>query len=49
MMLGTYNGRFWTIKTDLEKKMLCGYDRYPKTKDETVVILNNYYVSKQLT
>ena len=29
--------------------MTCGSDSYPKSKDETVGLLNNYHVSNQLT
>ena len=29
--------------------MMCGSDSYPKSKDVTVGLLNNYHVRKQLT
>ena len=48
MLDRAYNKRFRTIKTNLENNMTCGSDRYPQSKDETVGLLNNYHVSKQL-
>ena len=41
MLDGEDNGSFGTINTNLENKMMCGSDSYPKTKDNTVEILNN--------
>ena len=49
MLDGADNGRFGTIEDDLENKIMCSSDSYPKTKDNTVGLINNYYVSKQLT
>ena len=46
---GSDNSRFGTIKTDLENKMTCGSGSYPKSKEKTVVLLNNYHARKQLT
>ena len=48
MMYGSDNSCFGTIKTDLENKMTCGLDSYPKSKDETVGLINNYHVIKKL-
>ena len=49
MLDGADNSRFWTIKTNIENKMTCGPDSSPKTKEKTVVLINNYHLSKQLT
>ena len=49
MLDGSDNIRLGTIKTDLENKITRGSVIYPKSKDETVGILKNYHVSKQLT
>ena len=35
------NGRFWTIKTNLDNMIMYTSECYPKTKEETVGILNN--------
>ena len=48
MLDGAYNGRYVHIKTDLDNKMACGSDSYPNTKYKTMLILNNYRVSKQV-
>ena len=48
-MYWTDNGRFGTIKTDLDNKMTCGSYSYPKTKYKTVGLLNKYHVGNQLT
>ena len=49
MIDGSDNGRFGTTNNYLEKNMTCGSDSYPRTKDETVWLLNNYHVGKKLT
>ena len=46
MLEGADNSRFGTIKTDLENKTTRGSDSYPRTKDETVGLINNYHMSK---
>ena len=48
MIYRSDNSRFGTIKADLENKMMCGSDSYPKSKDKNVVLINSYHVSKQL-
>ena len=45
---GADNRCFGTIKTDLDNNMTCGSDSYPKSKYDTVVLLNSYHMSKQL-
>ena len=47
MLYGGDNGCFGAIKTDLYNKMIYGIDIYPRTKDKTVVLLNNYHVSRE--
>ena len=47
MLDGAYNRRFVTIKTYQYNKMMCGSYSYPKSKDKTVGLINNYHVSKQ--
>ena len=49
MMNGEEKVNVGTIKTDLEKKMTCGSGSYPRTKDRTVGLLNNYNVVKKHT
>ena len=41
MLDGEDNRRFGTIKNYLYNKMECGLDSYPKTKEDTVGLLNN--------
>ena len=48
MLNGADKCSFGTIKTNLDNNMTCGSDSYPRTKDEAVGLLNNYYVSKKL-
>ena len=45
MLYEAYNGHFGTINSDLENKMICESYSYSRTKDETMGIINNYYVS----
>ena len=47
MLDGSHNGCYGNINTDIENKITCGSDSYPKTKDDNVGILNNYHVGKQ--
>ena len=49
MIYGGDNGCFGSIKTDLYNKMICGLDIYPRTKYKTVVLINNYHVSREST
>ena len=46
MLGGEHSSHFENINAGLEK-MTCGSDSYPRTKDRTVGLLNNYHVSKQ--
>ena len=47
-MDGEDNGRFGTIKTNLENKITCGWDSYSNTKCKIVGLVNKYHVSKKL-
>jgi hypothetical protein len=44
MLSGADNKRYARIETDLENKMTFGTDSYPRTRDETMTLLNNYHV-----
>ena len=43
------NGHFSTIMTDLENNMACESESFPRTKDKTVGIINNYHGGKTHT
>ena len=47
MLYGVDKGLFGTTKNGLENKIMCVMDRYPRTKDEIVVLLNNDHVINQ--
>ena len=49
MLNGSDNSLFGNINNNIENKMTCGSDSYPKSKDKNVGLINNYHVSKQLT
>ena len=46
MMDGSDNSSFGNVKTNLENKITCGSESYPKSKDKNLERLNNYHVRK---
>jgi hypothetical protein len=44
ILSGADNKRYARIEIDLENKMTFGTDSYPRTRDTTVALLNNYHV-----
>jgi hypothetical protein len=44
MLSGADNKRYARIETDLENKMTFVTDSYPRTRDETGALFNNYHV-----
>ena len=46
MLDGADNRHFRIIKADLENNIIYGSESFPRTKDKTVEILNNYHVVK---
>ena len=43
MLDGTDNSYFGAFKDNLDKNMTCGSESYPKSKDKTVGLINNYH------